>query len=83
MVGGLLKSIAVVKFVVQIIEARAPPENGRAVRLLYTMHAMMHYSAYRDRFTASALFQSAALLLPVELKLLGSFMRLILSKHVT
>jgi len=35
------------------------------------------------RFTASALFQSAALLLPVELKFLGSFMRLILSEHVT
>lgn len=30
-----------------------------------------------SRFTASALFQSAALLLPDELKLLGSFMRLI------
>lgn len=57
--------------------------NSRAVRLLHTMHAMMHYSAYRDRCTASAPFQSAALLLPLGLKLLGSFMRLILSEHVT
>jgi len=52
-----------------------------------TAHGARHDALQRlqvvIRFTASALFQSAALLLPVELKLLGSFMRLILPEHVT
>lgn len=44
---------------------------------------MMHYGAYGDRCAVSSVFQSATLLLPVESKLLGSFMRLILLEHVT
>lgn len=37
-----------VKFVVQVIEIHVS-QNSRIVRLLHTMHAMMHYRTYRDR----------------------------------
>lgn len=56
-----------------------PPRSGRPVRLLPTMHAMMHYGAYGDRCAPRefGVSRRAALLPAVESKLLGSFMRLI------
>lgn len=75
------------KFVVQIIEARAPPPDGRegGGGSPIIAHDGRHNALRRIQGSlhrTSAPFQSV-LLLPVELKLLGSFMRLILPEHVT
>lgn len=69
-----------VKSAVQIMDSHASRSPGTVAPCPITahdVHAMMHYGAYGDRCAVSSVFQSATLLLPVESKLLGSFMRLI------
>lgn len=63
--------------------SRSPGTVAPCPITAHDVHAMMHYGAYGDRCAVSSVFQSATLLLPVESKLLGSFMRLILLEHVT